>query len=38
LGIRIEDDVVITKEGHINLTQAIPKEVDEIEAIMAGRA
>ena len=38
LGIRIEDDVVITKEGHINLTKAIPKEVDEIEAIMAGRA
>ncbi|MEK9829367.1 MAG: aminopeptidase P N-terminal domain-containing protein [Schleiferiaceae bacterium] len=38
LGIRIEDDIVITKEGHINLTKAIPKEVDEIEAIMAGRA
>lgn len=38
LGIRIEDDIVITKEGHINLTKAIPKEVDEIEAMMAGRA
>ena len=38
LGIRIEDDIVVTKEGHINLTKAIPKEVDEIEAIMAGRA
>ncbi len=38
LGIRIEDDIVITKEGHINLTQAIPKEVDAIEAIMANRS
>ncbi|HAG49492.1 MAG TPA: X-Pro aminopeptidase, partial [Cryomorphaceae bacterium] len=24
LGVRIEDDIVITKEGHINLTRAIP--------------
>lgn len=35
LGIRIEDDIVITKDGHRNLTRAIPKTVEEIEAFMA---
>ena len=35
LGIRIEDDIVITKEGHENLTREIPKTVEEIEAFMA---
>lgn len=35
IGIRIEDDIVITKEGHENLTRAIPKTVEEIEAFMA---
>ena len=32
LGIRIEDDIVITEDGILNLTAAIPKEVDEVEA------
>ncbi len=36
IGIRIEDDIVITEDGHINLTKHIAKEVDEIEAIMKG--
>ena len=35
LGIRIEDDVVITENGIINLMKNIPIEVDEIEALMA---
>jgi Xaa-Pro aminopeptidase len=35
LGIRIEDNILITDDGHVNLTRAIPKEVDEIEAQMA---
>lgn len=34
LGIRIEDDVVITEDGLLNLTKDIPKEVDEIEEFM----
>ncbi len=34
IGIRIEDDVVVTKDGAINLTKAIIKEVKDIEAFM----
>lgn len=34
IGIRIEDDVYVTKEGPINLSAAIIKEVDEIESVM----
>ncbi|MFW5451690.1 MAG: Xaa-Pro aminopeptidase, partial [Methylophagaceae bacterium] len=34
-GIRIEDDVLVTKTGHDVLSKAAPKEVDEIEALMA---
>ena len=35
IGIRIEDDIYITKDGSENLTQDIPKEVDEIEELMS---
>jgi Xaa-Pro aminopeptidase len=35
IGIRIEDDVVVTKDGHEVLTSDVPKEVDEIERLMA---
>ncbi|MBZ9575392.1 Xaa-Pro aminopeptidase [Modicisalibacter sp. MOD 31.J] len=34
-GIRIEDDVAVTVEGHEVLTAAVPKRADEIEALMA---
>jgi Xaa-Pro aminopeptidase len=34
LGVRIEDDLVITKDSHINLTKDIPKEIEEIEDFM----
>ncbi|MCG8516860.1 MAG: Xaa-Pro aminopeptidase [Pseudomonadales bacterium] len=36
IGIRIEDDVVVTREGCRVLTDAVPKTVAEIEALMAG--
>jgi len=34
-GIRIEDDVLVTKTGHEVLSADAPKEIDEIEALMA---
>ena len=33
LGVRIEDDVLVTETGYCVLSQNIPKEIDEIEAI-----
>jgi Xaa-Pro aminopeptidase len=36
LGIRIEDDVLVSAEGPEVLTAAAPKEIDEIEALMEG--
>lgn len=35
IGVRIEDDVLVTEDGHRVLTDFIPKEIDEIEALMA---
>lgn len=36
IGIRIEDDVLVTADGHRVLTVEAPKQVEEIEALMAG--
>jgi Xaa-Pro aminopeptidase len=36
MGIRIEDDVLVTKTGNEVLTAAVPKEIADIEAVMAG--
>jgi len=33
VGIRIEDDILVTATGHENLTAGIPKEIEEIEAV-----
>ncbi|PIQ29089.1 Xaa-Pro aminopeptidase [bacterium (Candidatus Blackallbacteria) CG17_big_fil_post_rev_8_21_14_2_50_48_46] len=34
IGIRIEDDILVTEDGHRNLTAGVVKEVDQIEALM----
>ncbi len=34
IGIRIEDDVLVTADGNHNLTAKVPKDPDEIESIM----
>ena len=34
IGCRLENDYLITKTGNINLTHAMPIEIDEIEALM----
>jgi len=38
IGIRIEDDVHVTREGPDVLTAGLPASVEEIEALMAARA
>ncbi|KKO45669.1 proline aminopeptidase P II [Arsukibacterium ikkense] len=35
IAIRIEDNLLVTPEGHDNLTTAVPKEIDAIEQLMA---
>ncbi|MFN3453958.1 MAG: aminopeptidase P N-terminal domain-containing protein [Pseudobdellovibrio sp.] len=34
IGIRIEDNILVTEKGSDNLTALVPKEVDEIERVM----
>lgn len=34
IGCRLENDYLITKEGNINLTEAMPIEIEDIEALM----
>jgi len=38
LGVRIEDDVLVTEEGYCVLSQNIPKEISEIEEILRARS
>jgi Xaa-Pro aminopeptidase len=38
IGIRIEDDVLVTKDGNRVLSEEVPKTVADIEALMAGNA
>jgi len=38
IGIRIEDDVLVTREGHEVLTSGVPKHAREIEQLMAERS
>lgn len=36
IGVRIENDILITAEGPVDLTAEIPREADEIESAMSG--
>ena len=38
IGVRIEDDVLVTPDGHENLTASCPKEVADLEAIIGTEA
>jgi Xaa-Pro aminopeptidase len=35
IGIRIEDDVLVTETGNVNLTAKVPKDPNEIESLMS---
>ena len=35
IGVRIEDDILVTATGYENLTASVPKQIDDIEALMA---
>jgi len=35
IGVRIEDDLAVTKDGYELLTKGLPRTVDEIEAVMS---
>jgi Xaa-Pro aminopeptidase len=34
IGVRIEDDILITRDGYINLSRYAPREIEDIEQIM----
>ncbi|MFC1588986.1 Xaa-Pro aminopeptidase [Pseudomonadota bacterium] len=36
IGVRIEDDVIVTKDGCDLLTKGLPRTTEEVEAVMAG--
>jgi len=39
IGVRIEDDVLVTEDGNVNLTVKVPKQAEEIEELMnSGKA
>jgi len=37
IGVRIEDDVLVTKQGFINMSEAVPRGIDQIELLMKKR-
>jgi Xaa-Pro aminopeptidase len=34
IGVRIEDDILVTENGYINMSEAVPREIDAIEKLM----
>ncbi len=36
IDVRIEDDILVTEDGNENLSAALPRQADEVEAWMAG--
>jgi Xaa-Pro aminopeptidase len=36
LGVRIEDDLLVTKKGSVNLTDSIPKDINVLAALVRG--
>ncbi|AWL39567.1 MULTISPECIES: aminopeptidase P family protein [Streptomyces] len=36
IGVRIEDDILVTEDGNRNLSDTLPRRADEVEAWMAG--
>ena len=37
IGVRIEDDILVTENGHIILSGNIPKEIEDLEKLMLGK-
>ena len=37
IGVRIEDDVLVTDDGPVILTSLCPKEISEIESLVGGK-
>ena len=35
IGVRIEDDILVTKDGNENLTSKVPSDPSEIESLMS---
>ena len=33
MGVRIEDDIYITADGHENMTSSVPTDIDDVEAM-----
>ena len=37
IGIRLENDILVTATGHENLSKSIPIEIKELEQLMKGK-
>jgi Xaa-Pro aminopeptidase len=37
IGVRLEDDILVTENGYINMSASVPREIDAIERLMKQR-